>query len=145
MPDPISNQVAQQAANQASQQSAAQQQQPVEVDADTQAQFEDALNNNPETQQIDVNATDNVTKVADKDMSIGDAILDGIEKMKSSHDTRSQKIEEQLMPGADQHDMSVQDCVKLQFEVMQISMEQELTGKIADKTSQGVQTLFKNQ
>ena len=41
--------------------------------------------------------------------------------------------------------MSMEEMMQLQFDLMQMNLEQELTGKIADKTSQGVQTLFKNQ
>jgi type III secretion system YscI/HrpB-like protein len=35
--------------------------------------------------------------------------------------------------------------MKLQYDLMQMNLEQELTSKTADKTTQGVQTLFKNQ
>ena len=41
--------------------------------------------------------------------------------------------------------LSVQDTMRLQYELMQLNMQQELTTKVADKTTQGVQTLFKNQ
>lgn len=139
--DPVSNQVAQQAANQASQQAAP----ATEVKISDQARFDDAMQQpeQVENAQPKTEAT-NGDPTPEQEATLGDAILNGIEKMKTSHDVRSARIEDQLTNSIGK-DLSVQDCMKLQFEVMQMSMEQELTGKIADKTSQGVQTLFKNQ
>ena len=151
MSDPIINQAAQQAAEQASQQGA-QQPQPGEVDAQDQAQFEEALNKTTEQQPVEQADPSQVDPAQNQQPgevepveppSLGDAILDGVEKMKSNHDARVDAIEQQLAEA--DGEMSVQDCLKLQFEVMQMSIEQEVTGKIADKSSQGVQTLFKNQ
>lgn len=142
MSDPITSKLAEQAANQAAQQ----QQQTAsvtEINVHDQSRFEDALNSSVEQ----TGATADVTKsaaVEGPDPTLGDAILNGLEKMKTSIDGRSARIENQLA-NVNGDDLSVQDCVKLQFEVMQMGLEQELTGKIADKTSQGVQTLFKNQ
>ena len=142
MPDPISNKVAQQAANQASQQSANTQQQPTEVDADAQGKFEQVLNSPEGTQQANVQQTTGTEKVQGG-QTLGDVILDGIEKIKARHDSRGEKVMNQLE--AADGDMSVDQLLKLQFDIVQMNLEQELTGKIADKTSQGVQTLFKNQ
>ena len=143
MPDPISNQVAQQAANQASQQQATSQ--PTEINISDQVRFEDAMSQNghPEQQAQAVEAANGDVQSIEEP-TLGDAILNGLEKMKTTHDARSARIEDQLMKATGE-DMSVQDCMKVQFEVMQMGLEQELTGKIADKTSQGVQTLFKDQ
>lgn len=140
MADPVTNQVAQQLTKQAAQ---PQSPQPVEISFHDQTRFEDALRQ-PGGQPADGVAETNADNNARRDDSIGDAILDGLEKMKSSHDARSERIEHQLTDPSGK-ELSVQECIKLQFEVMQMSMEQELTGKVADKTSQGVQTLFKNQ
>ncbi len=150
MSDPIISQVAQQAADQAAQQGASQSQ--GQVDAKDQAKFDEAMNQAPE--QAEQSTPQNVDQAqhvnqADCDNSappptLGDAILDGLEQMKHSHDTRAASIEEQFAASGAEP-MSVQDCMKLQFEVMQLSLEQDMTGKIADKTSQGVQTLFRNQ
>ena len=139
--DPVSNQVAQQAANQASQQAAP----ATEVKISDQARFDDAMQQpeQVENAQPKTEAT-NGDPTPEQEATLGDPILNGIEKMKTSHDVRSARIEDQLTNSIGK-DLSVQDCMKLQFEVMQMSMEQELTGKIADKTSQGVQTLFQNQ
>ncbi|NJD20692.1 MAG: EscI/YscI/HrpB family type III secretion system inner rod protein [Gemmatimonadetes bacterium] len=48
------------------------------------------------------------------------------------------------MQGA-QGSYGIQDLMRLQFELMQLNLQIELTPKTADKSSQGVQTLFKNQ
>jgi hypothetical protein len=42
-------------------------------------------------------------------------------------------------------DFSTSDLMALQYEVMQLTYLNELSSKVADKTSQGAQTLFRNQ
>ena len=76
--------------------------------------------------------------------TVGDAILQGLEKMRETQDTRIQNIENTLDAAGDKP-MNIQDSMKLQYDLMQMNLEQELTSKTADKTTQGVQTLFKNQ
>ena len=157
MSDPIINQAVQQATDQAAQQGANQAK--PEVGAEDQAKFEQALNSPEANSAQQVDAANNDPSKADAAQqkhvnqadcegpdcpTLGEAILDGVEKMKTSHDARADSIQKQLLDTGGK-EMSVQDCIKLQFEVMQMSLEQDVTGKIADKTSQGVQTLFKNQ
>ncbi|MBI1247955.1 hypothetical protein GC197_08965 [bacterium] len=169
MSDPISGQIAQQAANQAANQNAQQQMPQGEVNANDQARFEDALgqaeqtNNVEQTNQAEqANSAEQVdpakndpslnnqgdpTKVNNADAlppSLGEAILDSVQRMRASHDAKASSIEQKLV-GNGNKEMSMKDCIQLQFEVMQMSLEQDLTGKIADKTSNGVQTLFRNQ
>ena len=43
------------------------------------------------------------------------------------------------------HSLSAPEMVELQYEVMNLSFQQEVVTKIADKTSTAVQTLIKNQ
>lgn len=76
--------------------------------------------------------------------NLGDAILEGMERVKESHTGQVDKIN-QLLEKSGAEPMSVQDAMRLQFELMQLNLQQEVTTKAADKTSQGVQTLFKNQ
>jgi hypothetical protein len=42
-------------------------------------------------------------------------------------------------------DFSGVDLMKMQYDVMQLAYLNELSSKTADKTSQGAQTLFRNQ
>ena len=44
-----------------------------------------------------------------------------------------------------QHSLSAADLVELQYEVMNLSFQQDVVTKIADKASNAVQTLIKNQ
>ena len=44
-----------------------------------------------------------------------------------------------------QHSLSAAELVELQYEVMNLSFQQEVVTKIADKSSTAVQTLIKNQ
>ena len=43
------------------------------------------------------------------------------------------------------HSLSAAELVELQYEVMNLSFQQEVVTKVADKTSTAVQTLIKNQ
>ena len=43
------------------------------------------------------------------------------------------------------HSLSAAEMVELQYEVMNLSFQQEVVTKVADKTSTAVQTLIKNQ
>jgi len=43
------------------------------------------------------------------------------------------------------HGASARDMVELQYEVMNLAFQQELVTKVADKTSNAIQTLVKNQ
>lgn len=159
MSDPISGQIAQQAANQAAGQNAQQMPQP-EVNAQDQARFEDAMGQTGQTNSTEhvdptqndpsmVNNPNGDTFVNNPDAasvppSLGEAILDSVQRMRANHDAKADSIEQKLI-NSEGKEMSMKDCIELQFEVMQMSIEQDLTGKIADKTSNGVQTLFRNQ
>ncbi len=155
MVDPITSQVGQQAANHAAQGETSTPK--GEANTHGQERFEAAMNQPVEqtnaeqqvapTQQIDQASQQNMQTADLEEVSaptLGEAILDGVQRMKQTRDTRAARIESQLTENTG-HELTMQECMKLQFEVMQMSLEQDMTSKIADKTSQGVQTLFKNQ
>ena len=76
--------------------------------------------------------------------NLGEAILSGMERIREGRDHRLHNVNvllEQTNPTA----MNFKDVIGLQFELMQLNLHQEVTTKTADKTSQGVQTLFRNQ
>jgi type III secretion system YscI/HrpB-like protein len=84
------------------------------------------------------------SQAAGSQQTLGDAILQGIEKMKAGQENKVQEIEKTLEEIGDQP-MTTQNMMKLQFDLMQLNIQQEVTSKVADKTTQGIQTLFKNQ
>ena len=73
--------------------------------------------------------------------SLGDSILQGMDKMRGSREAHMNAIGELV----GKESLSPQDMMRLQFELAQLNMQQDLTVKVADKANQGVQTLFKNQ
>ncbi|MEM9280419.1 MAG: type III secretion system inner rod subunit SctI [Verrucomicrobiota bacterium] len=75
---------------------------------------------------------------------LGNVILDGIEKMSSAYNNRVDAVNASVSD-VGEGGMTVQETMKLQLELMQLNLQQDVTAKIADKTSQGIQTLFKNQ
>jgi type III secretion system YscI/HrpB-like protein len=118
-----------------------------EPSAEDISRFEDALNG-PAGQQA-VSSQPPPSKVEqntriEEPHTLGEAILRGLETAKESHDEQTCRVQE-LLDKTDGRAMSMQDVLRLQYELMQLSLQQEITTKATDKTSQGVQTLFKNQ
>jgi hypothetical protein len=64
--------------------------------------------------------------------------------VKTDYDTRFARISASLAATQGQ-EISMQQALQIQYELMQVGLSQELTAKMADKTSSGVQTLFRNQ
>jgi type III secretion system YscI/HrpB-like protein len=146
MVDPIVQRATQQIAEQSAQQGAGAGQ--AAPSAGDQSRFESALSGGqvqdvsasgqaPAVQNVQLNAVD-------QPRSLGDAILDGLDQMRVRHDVRMENIQDKLL-SPEGGELTVQDAMALQFEVMQLGIEHELTTKVADKTSQGVQTMFHNQ
>ena len=81
---------------------------------------------------------------ASSNPSLGDTILSGIDSMRSSYHEKVQAINSEVS-GVGTAEMKMEDAVRLQVDLMQLHMQQDLTAKIADKSSQGLQTLFRNQ
>lgn len=149
--DPVASKITEHVAEQSLHQGAAGA--PAEVDHADQMQFEQALNGsqNGATQGVQpIETTFQATQVGGVQgvqgagkPSLGDSILNGIEKLKTNYDVRADRIEQTLINSGGE--MSMEEMMKLQFEVMQMGIEQDITTKMADKTSSGVQTLFRNQ
>jgi type III secretion system YscI/HrpB-like protein len=115
--------------------------------ADDVTRFENALggqSSGPSPPGADAPADISGSAKVEGSQGLGDAILNGMERAKSSHTGRVNSINK-LLEKTGAEPMSVQDTMRLQFELMQLNIEQEITPKTADKSSQGVQTLFKNQ
>jgi len=156
MSDPISGLAAQQLTQQSVADKSLTEQSFARRDANPQhqAEFESAMNgvNGPggveqtsavqgtlETGQVDA-----AGKIQSHDpTSLGEALLDSLDRLKIGHDNRMKAVANSLEEMNDAPN-SVSAAMKLQFELMQMSIEHDLTAKVADKTSQGVQTLFRN-
>jgi len=76
--------------------------------------------------------------------SLGDALVDGIIQVKNDYDGRFAKINAS-MAATNGVEISMQQALQIQYELMQVGLSQELTAKMADKVSSGTQTLFRNQ
>lgn len=144
--DPIVGKVSQFASEQSLQQGAgAATKDPTAAD---QLQFENAMNGaGPDgVQSMTTESSLEVNRLQETQVAkptLGDSILNGIEKLKANHDVRAQRIEQSIVQS--KGNLTMEDMMKLQFEVMQLGIEQDITTKMADKTSNGVQTLFRNQ
>src|SRR5262245_3701009 len=90
------------------------------------------------------NAVELSESSAPMNRTIGDVILEGLTRFKSGHDVRADRVAESLEAMKDKP-LDMQQAMTLQYEIMQMTLEQDLTSKIADKSSQGVQSLFRNQ
>ena len=64
--------------------------------------------------------------------------------VKNDYDARFAKINASMAANKGE-EISMQQALQIQYELMQVGLSQELTAKMADKVSSGVQTLFRNQ
>ena len=149
MTDPVIGSAAQTAVEHTVQEEAAKT--PGAADAADQARFENAMNDGPSGDQVPSpsdappqNAPQVAPATPGNPPSVGDAVLEGLEKMKTSYDAKVDSVNEQFA-GLKEGSLSVQEAIRLQFELTQLSFQTEMTGKVSDKTSQGVQSLFRNQ
>lgn len=103
-----------------------------------------------EPEQIEPSSSPDDSAVPSVDTSegaasgLGEQILKGMEQLGERREEQVENINKMLSEGGDEP-MSVQDTLRMQFELMRMTQEQEVTTKVADKSGQGVQTLLKNQ
>jgi hypothetical protein len=75
---------------------------------------------------------------------VGDEILKSVEQAHRAYEQNLNRINQEVgKPGADP--MSIGRLMQLQFDVIKFGINQDLTTKIADKATQGVETVLKNQ
>ncbi|MCP3877879.1 MAG: hypothetical protein GY701_05720 [Sulfitobacter sp.] len=126
---------------------------PQEADADQQARFQDGLQGQGEPKEKGTEAVGQVESSTggaqapeqvgppDEESSPGDAILQGIDKMR----TEFQGIGEQVKNIADKEDVSPQDVLKAQLQVNRVMIEEASTSQAVSKVDQGVNSLVKGQ
>ena len=78
-----------------------------------------------------------------KPATIGDEILDNIQNVNQDYQNQVKAINSAAE--ASEGGMNPGDLLKMEYEVSEMTVEQEVTSKIGDSASQGVQQLFKNQ
>ena len=117
-----------------------------------QAAFNQALDSSSDTQQAvggtTPGANSPVPSSSEADQptgkpTLGDQILDNIQNV--NHDYQNQVKAIDSTTEASDIGMNPGDLLKMEYEVSEMTVEQQVTSKIADSASQGVQQLFKNQ
>lgn len=109
--------------------------------------FDSAL----QKQNVDpANTIQNTPEIARSELNqqsspqVGEKILENMQRVQEGHNARVENINS-LLGGEDSQPLSIKEGMRLQYEVMQLNLQEEITTKVSDKSSQGVQTLFKNQ
>ena len=74
--------------------------------------------------------------------SPGDSILQSLQKMRSDYREATGKVESSTRTDGNP---SVQDLLRTQMELNQVSMQVDLTAKVVGKATQGIETLVKSQ
>ena len=134
--------LAEQAAEQAAEQKGSSA--PQSPDSEDVTKFNEAMQKPAAEGGGDVGAVDGTQAPEEKGPAkgLGEKMLEGMEKLKGSHEEKQAAINELV---AQEGDMSTQDAMKLQHELMKLHLQTDMTTKAADKSSQGVQTMMKNQ
>ena len=84
------------------------------------------------------------TNVPVQNQGVGDQILNSMQKFGEHKEAQEQKINE-LVNTESGESLSVQDMLKLQVALLAMGHERDIITKVVDKTSQGVQSLLRNQ
>lgn len=76
--------------------------------------------------------------------TIGNAIIDSMQKLSQDRIAGRERISTLFNNCTDQT-MSTADIMRVQYEMLRLGVQQDLTTKTADKFSQSVQTMFRTQ
>ncbi len=79
------------------------------------------------------------------DGTAGDAILKSLGRMSQAFDGTVDQITKALSAVKPGEMMNASDLVKLQFQLMQVTLQQDVTGKVSGKATQSLDTFLKNQ
>jgi type III secretion system YscI/HrpB-like protein len=74
----------------------------------------------------------------------GDRVLECMRNMSQNFSETMQSISSRLSAAGDSG-VSVQDMLRIQMELSKVTLQQDLTTKVADKASNAIQTLHRNQ
>jgi type III secretion system YscI/HrpB-like protein len=77
--------------------------------------------------------------------SPGDSILRNIDRMSKGFDGTVDQISQAINSVKPGETMSAADLLKLQFQLTQVTVQQEITGKVTGKATQSLETFLKNQ
>ena len=117
-----------------------------------QAAFNQALDSSSDTQQAVGGTTPGANSPVPSSSeanqptgkpTLGDQILSNIQNVDQDYQNQVKAIDSATE--ASYGGMNPGDLLKMEYEVSQMTVEQEVTSKIGDSASQGVQQLFKNQ
>ncbi|MFO1349190.1 MAG: type III secretion system inner rod subunit SctI [Gammaproteobacteria bacterium] len=116
-----------------------------EANAGDAARFQDALDGAQQTPQAEAAAAPapmEPSAAARVESSPGDSILQSLQRMRSDYQSAVGKVQS-LSQGSE--NMSMQDLLKAQMELSQVSMQVDLAAKVVGKATQGIETLSKSQ
>ena len=117
-----------------------------------QAAFNQALDSSSDTQQAvgatNPGANSPVPSSSEANQptgqpTLGDQILSNIQNVDQDYQNQVKAIDSATE--ASDVGMNPGDLLKMEYQVSQMTVEQQVTSKIGDSASQGVQQLFKNQ
>jgi len=78
--------------------------------------------------------------------SLGDAILDGLQKTSQNYQSIRTQLTQQIQTIAQKPEsLTSLTGLELQTKLITLNMHLDIASKVANKISQGIQTLFKNQ
>lgn len=79
------------------------------------------------------------------DSSAGDSILRSIDRMSKGFDSTVDQISKAVSAVKPGEPMNAAELLKLQFQLTQVTVQQDVTGKVVGKATQSLDTFLKNQ
>jgi hypothetical protein len=102
--------------------------------------FDSGMGNVNEVQKVGGHRRRRIDPLSPK--TPGDGVLSTIQNLRNKFREIQHSVENLVKS---KQDFTTADLMKMQYDVMQLAYLNELSSKTADKTSQGAQTLFRNQ
>ena len=117
-----------------------------QLDEQDVARFDQAMQDGSNVNSENVNTVQQTQEAnLQKPKSAGDAILDSIDKQRTSFEQRIEKIDYSLDSMINSKKYSPAELMKLQWELHKATLQLEMTAKVVDKTDQNISTLLRNQ
>lgn len=103
--------------------------------------FQKALQQDISKLEVSQPAERSYSEEVSSDKGVGDKILNNISDLKSDYKTAIERVRGILDKGSE---VSMSDMLKVQMDLMVMSLKQETVGKITQKSSQNLDSLLKS-
>jgi hypothetical protein len=85
------------------------------------------------------------TAPPEEPQSMGDLILDSLDRLRTTHNERMEGVKRSLQTIAEREELSPMEALRVQAQLFEANLQVETAAKVVDKADQGVSTLLRSQ